>query len=628
MALIDVQHLAKSFGGDLVFDDLSFRLLVGQKVAIIGPNGAGKSTLLKIIMGEEVADQGTVHRLNGLSVGYLTQTAITHLEHTVIEEMETVFEDVHRLEIEMHELALLMQQHPHDEVLLKRYGDLEHRFEEQDGYTYHHRISEVLDGFGLSIEETKRLISSFSGGERTKIAFAKLLLKRPDVLILDEPTNHLDISTISWLENYLADYGSAILFVSHDRYFIDMIATHILELDYHVGEWYVGNYTSYLDEKALRYEQRLLHYKMQQAEMEKLRLLVEKFKPKPTKVRFAKDREKKLAKLKASALADPRKNHAEMKLKIHHEGFSNRAQLSLTDFTVGYDHPFFQPITQTIYSGDKIAIMGANGTGKSTLLKAMVGKMAPLSGTRTDHRTLSIGFFDQHQIDVSGEQSMADYLHDLYPLLTNYEIRKQLGLFLFTQDDAYKPLSVLSGGEKMRLAFALLFMKKYDVLLLDEPTNHLDLTTKKVLENALDDYPGTLIMVSHDRYFVDEVASEIWYIDKQKLTCFEGNYSAYQLSIKDPETVIIEKKKQITKPVEKVIKSIDLPSLQSIEKELQQLSTERDDLQQLLDHPDSELDYVEIREIEEHLEQISIEIKTQEHNYLLRMEYDLSKEEK
>lgn len=627
MALIDVQRLSKSFGGDLVFSDLSFRLLNGQKVAIIGPNGAGKSTLLKIIMGEELPDEGIVHRMNGISIGYLTQTAISHLDYTVIQEMETVFEDVHRLEREMHDLGVLMQQNPHDNSLLKRYGDIEHRFEEMGGYTYHHRISEVLDGFGLSIDDCDRVISSFSGGERTKIAFAKLLLKKPDVLILDEPTNHLDIATISWLENYLIDYGSALLFVSHDRYFIDMIATHILELDYHVGEWYVGNYTSYLDEKALRYEQRLLHYKMQQAEMEKLRLLVEKFKPKPTKVRFAKDREKKLAKMKLSAIADPRRSHADMKLRIQHEGFAHRAQFTLNDFTVGYDYPFFQPFTRTIYSGDKIAVMGANGTGKSTLIKAIIGKVTPFSGTKNDHRSLSIGFFDQHQIDVSGEQSMADYLHDLYPLLTNFEVRKQLGLFLFTQEDAFKPLSVLSGGEKMRLAFAILFMKHYDVLILDEPTNHLDLTTKKVLENALDDYQGTVIMVSHDRYFVDEVASEIWYIDNQKLTLFEGNYSSYQLSLTDrPIAIVTAKEKTVEKAKEPEKKSISLPPLATIEKTLNELCDERDSLKADLDHPDAEYDYVEIRAIESQIEQLEMRIEEQEQLYLARLEWDQSKQ--
>ena len=622
MSLLDVQHVSKSFGGDVVFSDLSFRVLKGQKVAIIGPNGAGKTTLLKIIVGEELADEGMVHRASGLTLGYLSQTAISSLSNTVQEEMELIFEDIHRLQAELTRLSIALSEHPHQPDLLKRYGEVEHRFEELEGYTYHHHISEVLQGFGFSPSDVNRPIHSFSGGERTKIAFAKLLLREPDLLILDEPTNHLDIDTITWLENYLSDYGAALLFVSHDRYFIDMIATHVLEVDYQMGEWYVGNYTHYLDEKSLRFEQRLLHYKMQQQEMERLRVLIEKFKPKPTKVRFAKDREKKLAKLQNQALDDPRRSHAAMKLKLSHQGFHHRAQFTLNEVTVGYEYPFFQPLTKTVYSGDKIAIMGANGTGKSTLMKMIIGQLAPLQGTRTDHRTLSIGFFDQHQIDLSGEQSMMDYLHDLYPQLTHFEVRQQLGLFLFTQDDVYKPLSVLSGGEKMRLAFATLFMKHYDVLLLDEPTNHLDLTTKKVLENALDEYQGTVIMVSHDRYFVDEVAKEVWYIANRELVIHEGNYSSYQLSLQPlTNTPPVKVNSVKDKTVEKRVKT-DLPSLVNLEKQLADLMERHNHLHELLSHPDEEMDYVQIRELEDELSHVDQEIQSLEYQYLERLAFD------
>lgn len=628
MSLIDIQHVSKSFGGDLVFNDVCFRVLKGQKIAIVGPNGAGKSTLLKIIIGEEIADEGQVHRASQLHIGYLSQTAITSLHHSVEEEMNTVFAPLQRIQVELQRLAQAMMDHPHDTTLLKRYGELEHQFEEQEGYTYYHRISEVLSGFGFSDSELHREIVTFSGGERTKIAFAKLLLTQPDLLILDEPTNHLDIDTITWLENYLATYGAAILFVSHDRYFIDMIATHIVEMDYHVAEWYVGNYTSYLDEKALRFEQRLLHFAMQQKEMEHLRVLIEKFKPKPTKVRFAKDREKKLARLQAQALDDPRRSQAKIKLNLHHEGFQHRAQFSLTDFTVGYEYPFFQPLTRTIYSGDKIAIMGANGSGKSTLMRAIQGLISPWQGTRDDHRTLAIGFFDQHQIDLSGEQSMMDYLHDLYPNLTHFDVRKQLGALLFSQDDVYKPLTVLSGGEKMRLAFAVLFMKRYDILLLDEPTNHLDLTTKKVLENALDDYPGTVIMISHDRYFVDEVVNEVWYIQNRHLTIHEGNYSSYQLSLEpvSAEKPLKTKSKDAESSVTtKMTKTNDLPTLITLEKRLAELTSQHEELQAVLQDDDIALDYVELRELEERLDLLESELKVVESQYLERLEWDETK---
>lgn len=628
MSLIDVQHVSKSFGGDLVFSDVSFRVLKGQKVAIVGPNGAGKSTLLKIILGEEVADEGHVHKASQLHIGYLSQTAISSLHNTVEEEMNTVYAHLQRLQVELQRLSHAMVDHPDDHALLKRYGELEHQFEEQEGYTYHHRIHEVLSGFGFSTTELGREIASFSGGERTKIAFAKLLLTQPELLILDEPTNHLDIDTITWLENYLANYGAAILFVSHDRYFIDMIATHIVEMDYHVAEWYVGNYTTYLDEKSLRFEQRLLHFKMQQKEMEHLRVLIEKFKPKPNKVRFAKDREKKLARLQAQAVDDPRRSQATIKLKLQHEGFQHRAQFSLNDFTVGYDYPFFQPLTKTVYSGDKIAIMGANGSGKTTLMKAIQGLIEPWQGTRTDHRSLVVGFFDQHQIDLSGDQSMMDYLHDLYPHLTHLDVRKQLGAFLFSQDDVFKPLSVLSGGEKMRLAFAVLFMKHYDILLLDEPTNHLDLTTKKVLENALDDYPGTVIMISHDRYFVDEVVNEVWYIQNRQLTLHEGNYSSYQLSlqpISDEPYIKAKSKPTNNEPVLPKTKPIDLPSLSVLEKRINDLTAQRNDLQSVLQDEDIALDYVELRELEDQLNLIEIDLHDSEQQYLLRLEYDETK---
>jgi len=530
MAIIQATNVTKYYGPELIFKGLNFAINEKERVALVGANGCGKSTLIKIILGIEGISHNDYNELPGniaipknVVVGYLSQNVIENAHNTLLEEALSVFKKQIQSEKELEEIASKMASDPQNEILQQEYARKITAFESIGGYDYHYLIEMILLKFGFVKEDFNRPIDSFSGGERTKMAFAKLLLIQPDLLILDEPTNHLDISTIDWLENYLKSYPGTILFVSHDRYFIDHLATRILELENKELTSYKGNYTQYLQEKSMRYELQLKNYNKQQKEIEKLKKFIEYFKPKPRFVSRAKDREKKLEHMK---LVDkPLQSKHNIKIDFKNEALSNKKIMEFENATFGYSTDLFTPISLTMFSNDHLAIMGDNGCGKTTVLKTIMGNLKLRSGDIKFLRSLNIGYLPQNDFELDNfHGSVLEYIASYFPNMLEKDIRNHLGKFGFFDDDVFKQVSVLSGGEKKCLLLARLVLVNYDLLILDEPTNHLDLLTKEALIKALESFTGALIIVSHDRYFVDTLANKIIYIAEHHSIIHEGGY--------------------------------------------------------------------------------------------------------
>lgn len=601
MGLIDVVDVRKVYSGDLLFEHVSFSVNAGEKVALIGNNGTGKTTLVKMILGQEPYESGTISITNKTSIGYLSQVMIRSFEHSLYEELLDAFQDVIQLEGSLKEASQMLAHNPNDPILLKKYGDLEHRFSTAGGYDYPHRLDTIIHQFGFTRSDYDRLIKTFSGGERNKIAFSKLLLQQPDVLILDEPTNHLDMNTIEWLEEYLRTYPGAILLISHDRYFIDAVCNGIVELAFHTGERFSGNYSYYLNEKVLRYEQRLKAFQLQEREIAHLEELIRKFKPKPSKVSFAKDREKKLARIQANRVEKPKMNRKRVQWTIRAEMTHRVRQFTLSNLSFGHHNlPLCGPVNLSVSAGDKIAIIGPNGIGKTTLLKTIANMITPISGEIIRHRELKVGYIDQNQIQIDSESTLFDFVHDQYPMMSNFEVRRQLGGFLFTEEDVFKRVNQLSGGEKVRLSFAILMLRKYDVLLLDEPTNHLDIETRKVLESSLRDFEGTIIFVSHDRYFIDELATRIVELNEQSVTVFDGDYEHFQMeNIKiAPQSL----EPSSSAPLKKEIAKPNLrTSIKDQENRLQKLEEKMEVLHEEMLMPSTIQDYRAMQQLEAEL---------------------------
>ena len=623
MGVLDISNLKKEFASNLLFKDVSFNLNPNDKLAIIGQNGAGKTTLIKMILGEETIDEGTINLQSQKTIGYLSQVMIHSFENTLYEEMLFAFKDVLEMQDKMNQIMEKLSKDPSNEQLLKQYGNLENVFANKGGYDYEYLIDMMITKFGFSRNDYNRKISSFSGGERNKIAFTKLLLNHPDILILDEPTNHLDVSTIEWLEEYLKNYQGAIILISHDRYFIDSVCNCILELENHTSSYYKGNYSYYLNEKVLRYEQQLKAYNLQQKEIEHLQNLIKKFKPHPTKVAFAKDREKKLGWILENKIDAPKQNTKTINLNIKSKDSRKVRQFSVENLTFGFnDIPLTLPVDFYIYGGDKLGIIGDNGTGKTTLLKVLGGMYKELSGKYIKHRELKIGYIDQNQIQIDSEESVFDYLHNYYPMMTNFEIRHHLGSFLFTEEDVFKKVNQLSGGEKVRLSFAKLILQKYDILLLDVPTNHLDIETRKVLESTLQEYPGTIIFVSHDRYFIDEIATQILAFKDKKVTWYKSNYQTYLKELKDQEVAVIDttpsKQKEVTK--EKPSKKVKLLSVEKYEEKIERVNNRINEIYSLMEEEEYYTNQIKMHELEEEVSVLKNELIHLEEEYLLKLE--------
>ena len=570
MVVLSIQNLTKKFGVDELFHNVNFFVNDNDRVAIVGNNGTGKSTLLKMILGmEDISYNGTsdikgcIALAKNTRIGYLSQDVIESLDHTLKEEALLVFKDVIEVEQRLNELAILYANNPEDKEIENQYGKKLEQFERLGGYDYNYLIEMMLFKFGFDKDEINRPIKTFSGGERTKMAFVKLLLLKPNLLILDEPTNHLDVSTIDWLEQYLKTYSGAILFVSHDRYFINEVANKVVEIEHNEATTYVGNFDSYVQQKKLNYELRMKEYNIQQKEIEKMKRFIEYFKPKPRFVARAKDREKKLEHM--VKIDKPLSSKSGIKFSFEGDVREDKKIIYFEDCKVGYNETLINPFSFYLYGGDKLAIVGDNGTGKTTLLKSILKTVPLISGAIHRLHPLKIGYIEQNDFVINEDVSLLTYLLDLFPLLGEKELRNHLGKFGFSGDDVFKQTSVLSGGEIMRLVLAKVVLNNYDVLILDEPTNHLDLITKESLIEALKSFNACIIFVSHDRYFINSIANKILYVSHKTPYYHEGNYDSF----KEIEDMIIktneERNQSISKenkPVQKKKTSINISKIE------------------------------------------------------------------
>lgn len=531
MILLQLNEVTKHFGADLILSKIKLEVQSGDKVALVGRNGAGKSTLLKIIAGDLSYDGGEMIKPKDLSIGYLAQNTGLESSKSIWDEMVTVFIHLKNMERKMRVMEANMAEtdpsSPAFQQLLKEYDEIQYSFKEQGGYQYEADIRSILHGLGFQNYSYETPISSLSGGQKTRLALGKLLLTKPDLLILDEPTNHLDIATLTWLEQYLQGYPGAVLIVSHDRYFLDKVVNIVYEIERTECTKYVGNYSQYLKQKAENYERELKLYEKQQDEIAKMKDFIQRNLARASTTKRAQSRRKMLEKMEVMDRPSGDEKSAHFSFEIERQ--SGNDVLKVENLTVSYDGktPILSNIDFSITRGESVALVGPNGIGKSTILKTLVNRLKPLTGDIRFGANVSIGYYDQEQADLTSNKRVLDELWDEYPTHTEKEIRTVLGNFLFSGDDVLKNVSSLSGGEKARLALAKLMMQKSNFLILDEPTNHLDLDSKEVLENALIDYPGTILFVSHDRYFMNRCATKVFELSNEGLTTFLGDYDYY-----------------------------------------------------------------------------------------------------
>lgn len=615
MQILSVNKLKIEFGDFVLFDNVSFNLNDDDRLAIVGPNGQGKTTLLKLILNQLEKTSGDINFAKGVNVGYLSQEVIKNINHSLHEEVIEVFNNLIAMEKQLKDLENRLSNDTNNAELMDEYGKLQTMFINLGGYDYHYQIEMMLSKFGFKKDDLSREISSFSGGERTKIAFVKLLLSKPNLLVLDEPTNHLDIPTIEWLENYLKSYQGALLFVSHDRYFIDALANKIVEIENGTSSIYKGNYTYYVEEKKLRYEQQLNAYNNQQKEIAKLKRFIEFYKPKPRFVSRAKDREKKLLHMKV--IDKPYQNKSTLKLTFDGEVYEGKEVIRINNLAIGYDHPLVENINFSLYGKDRIAIMGANGTGKTTLLEAIVNDKNILNGEIKYVRDVSVGYIKQHQVDLNPELTILEEMMKDFASMGEKNIYNHLGKFNFDYDDANKKIKVLSGGEKMRVVLAKIILENYQVLVLDEPTNHLDMVTRQALILALNEYQGSIIFVSHDRYFVDELASHVLYLDKTGSYFVKGNY----MDFKEQESKLFQIENNISSSVVKEeVKPIKNEkkkhSPYKLEELISKLEKEIDKVKQDQFLEENYMDYKKMQELDKKLKQLENELEKLEEEYL------------
>ncbi|QOY37808.1 ABC-F family ATP-binding cassette domain-containing protein [Anaerobacillus isosaccharinicus] len=533
MILLQCVQLTKNFGAEPILSNIKLEVQSRDRVAIVGRNGAGKSTLLKIIAGKLSYNSGEVIIPKDVTLGYLAQNTGLESSSSIWDEMLTVFKPLIQMEKELRVLEAKMadpdciNNEKTYEKLLKDYDLLSESFKEQGGYKYEADIRGILSGLNFSDKDYSTKISTLSGGQKTRLALGKLLLTRPDLLILDEPTNHLDLETLTWLEQYLLHYDGAILIVSHDRYFLDKVSTVVYEISRKKATRFSGNYSFYLDEKAKRYELELKQYEKQQGEIEKLHTFVEKNLARASTTKRAQSRRKQLEKM--DVLDRPQGDEKSARFSFDIIKQTGNDVLRTEQLSGGYPNskPLFENLNLAINRSESIALLGPNGIGKSTLLKIITKQLEPLSGKIKYGSNLLLGYYDQEQANLNSNKQVLHELWDEYPLTPEKEIRTILGNFLFSGDDVLKSVSDLSGGEKARVSLAKLMMQKANFLILDEPTNHLDLDSKEILENALIDYPGTILFVSHDRYFVNRMASRVVEMTKDGLVDYIGDYDYY-----------------------------------------------------------------------------------------------------
>ena len=546
--ILSCQNINKSFGTNEVLKNVNFHLEEREKAALIGPNGAGKSTLLKIIMEEMNADSGEVIISRGKSLGYLAQHQELSGDCTIYEELL----EVKQYLLDMEEKIRTMEQDMKTvtgrelDTLLADYARLTHQFELENGYSCRSEITGVLKGLGFTEEEFSKKVDTLSGGQKTRVALGRLLLSSPDIILLDEPTNHLDMESIAWLENYLTNYKGAVFIVSHDRYFLDKVVSKVVEIDHGNVRMFQGNYSAYAQKKAQIRDAEYKAWLNQQQEIKHQEEVIAKLKSfnREKSIRRAESREKMLDKMEV--LDKPVEDNFEMKLTLTPRIISGNDVLTVTDLAKSFPgQPLFSHVDFSIQRGERVAIIGANGTGKTTILKILNGLLPPDEGSIELGSKVLIGYYDQEHHVLNMNKTIFEEISDEYPYLTNTEIRNVLAAFLFTGDDVFKPIHTLSGGERGRVSLAKLMLSEANFLILDEPTNHLDIVSKEILEQALNAYTGTVLYVSHDRYFINQTATRILDLTNQAMVNYIGNYD-YYLEKKEELTLIYAPQATIT----------------------------------------------------------------------------------
>ncbi|OAK74357.1 ABC-F family ATP-binding cassette domain-containing protein [Lederbergia galactosidilytica] len=629
MMLLQLQQITKYFGAERILSEIKLEVKTRDRVALVGRNGAGKSTLLKIIAGQLSYDSGQIVRPKGVTIGYLAQSTGLESSRVIWDEMLTVFAGVQKMEKEIRQLELKMADPSHyenaelAESIFHEYDLLQEKFKAAGGYQYESDIRSVLHGMRYYEQDYQTKISTLSGGQKTRLALAKLLLTKPDILILDEPTNHLDIETLSWLEQYLQSYEGAILIVSHDRYFLDKVVDQVYELSRNEMTKYHGNYSQYLMKKAEIYERDLKRFEKQQDEIAKMQDFIQRNLARASTTKRAQSRRKQLEKMQVLDRPSGGEQSATFHFDIERQ--SGNDVMKIKEAIIGYNgQALAKNIDFNMERKDSIALVGPNGVGKSTLLKTLIKKLPLLSGQVDYGTNVTISYYDQEQAELSSNKTVLQELWDHYPVKEEKEIRTVLGNFLFSGDDVQKIVSTLSGGEKARLALAILMLEKGNVLILDEPTNHLDLDSKEVLENALVDYPGTLLFVSHDRYFINRIATKVIELSTDGTTEYLGDYDYYvdkkqemielaELAEKDrSEMLPKDTAKKRSFQEEKELKKLERQRKRRIEEIEQQLHEKEEkvaELEEELCLPNVFEDHEKVLEINEQMEALKNEIE-------------------
>lgn len=623
MILLQAQHVARYFGADVLFENIYLEVQEHSRIALVGRNGTGKSTLLKMIADIEQPDAGKIVKGKQVSIGYLAQNTGLASERTIWDEMLTVFELVIQLEKDMRSIEQqlgdpdLLSDEELYTATLNRYDHIQHRFREENGFGYQSEIRSVLHGFRFYEEDYTKQISQLSGGQKTRLALAKLLLEKKDLLILDEPTNHLDIETLSWLETYLQSYTGALLIVSHDRYFLDKVVNEVYEISRQKITHYKGNYSKYLDLKAARLEQEWKEFEKQQGEIAKLEDFVNRNLVRASTTKRAQSRRKQLEKM--DRIDKPQGDEKSARFSFKTEKESGNVVLTLSNGAIGYDGTILsRPVELDVRKYDSIALVGPNGIGKSTLLKSLIDQLPLIQGEKHLGTNVSLGYYDQEQSDLNSTKSVLAELWDEHPTTPEKDIRSILGSFLFSGEDVEKSVSSLSGGEKARLALAKLAMNKNNFLMLDEPTNHLDIDSKEVLENALIDFDGTLLFVSHDRYFINRIATTIIELSEEGSTLYLGDYDYYlekkaeqeELRLlaetesaertKDESVPTVKASREINKEEQKLLRQLTR-RIEVIEKEMEEVETIITQCETQLIDPEVFGDHVHVQELNEEI---------------------------
>ena len=616
MIILQANKIERSFAGEVLFDNINLQVDERDRIALVGKNGAGKSTLLKILVGEEEPTSGEVNKKKDVSLSYLAQDSRFESENTIYDEMLHVFDDLRRTEKQLRQMELEMGEKSGEDLdkLMADYDRLSENFRQAGGFTYEADIRAILNGFKFDESMWQTKIAELSGGQNTRLALAKMLLEKPNLLVLDEPTNHLDIETIAWLENYLVNYSGALIVVSHDRYFLDKVATITLDLTKHSLDRYVGNYSRFVEQKAQKLATEAKNYEKQQKEIAALEDFVNRNLVRASTTKRAQSRRKQLEKMERLDKPEAGKKSANMTFQS--EKTSGNVVLTVENVAIGYDGEVLsEPINLDLRKMNAVAIVGPNGIGKSTFIKSIVDQIPFIKGEKRFGANVEVGYYDQTQSKLTASNTVLDELWNDFKLTPEVEIRNRLGAFLFSGDDVKKSVGMLSGGEKARLLLAKLSMENNNFLILDEPTNHLDIDSKEVLENALIDFDGTLLFVSHDRYFINRVATHVLELSENGSILYLGDYDYYVDKKAEMEVSQIEEdstsnqakeaspvndyqaQKESQKEVRKLMRQIE-----SLEAEIEELESQSQVIsEQMLETNDAE----KLMELQAELDKIS-----------------------